>query len=142
MWSVVVGVVTMVIKVSARKSGRGSSNNNRNSGSSADSICCSIRFGSRSTRPTVACADDDESMDNVCGVIKRFQTGFYSMVIVTTRGRRLSLAIRSHTIAIPCGVAASHAHLHMCPCAICGVSCRPTVFTKHMAGFVNGRNLI
>ena len=65
MWSVVVGVVTMVIKVSARKSGRSSSNNNRNSSSSAGSICCSIRFGSRSTRPTVACADDDESMDNV-----------------------------------------------------------------------------
>ena len=90
----------------------------------------------------MACADDDETMDNACGVIKRFHTGFYSMVIVTTRGRRLSLDIRSHTIAIPCGVAASHAHLHVCPCAICGVSCRPTVFTKHMAGFVNRRNLI
>ena len=140
MWSVVVGVVTMVIKVSARKSGRSSSNNNRNSGSSAGSICCSIRFGSRSTRPTVACADDDEPMVSACGVIKRFQTD--SMVIVTTGGHRLSLAIRSHTIAIPCGVAASHVHLHLCPCAICGVSCRPTAFTTHMAAFVNGRNLM
>ena len=140
MWSVVVGVVTMVIKVSARKSGRSSSNNNRNSSSSAGSICCSIRFGSRSTRPTVACADDDEPMVSACGVIKRFQTD--SMVIVTTGGHRLSLAIRSHTIAIPCGVAASHVHLHLCPCAICGVSCRPTAFTTHMAAFVNGRNLM
>ena len=86
----------------------------------------------RRTRPTVACADDDKTMVNACGVIKRFQTGFYSMVIVSTRGRRLSLAIRSHTIAIPCGVAASHSHLHVCPCAICvGFMSSDNVYNTH-----------
>ena len=81
--------------------------------------CCSIRFGSRSARPTDALAYDDESMDHACGVIKRFQTGFYSMVIVTTCGRRLALVIRSHTLAIPCGVATPQTKLHIFPVAVC-----------------------
>ena len=62
--------------------------------------------------------------------------------MVTTGGRRLALAIRTHTNAIPCVVATSDAHLHIFPCAICAVSCCPTVFTKRLAGFVNRRNLM